>query len=79
MRSAPLWCWHSKKKVATVVKKLKERGLASPFLRSFVVARINPMGWIKGGPVPLEDVLTTMRERVARVNVEKIKPQDLAG
>ncbi|MFZ1138025.1 MAG: hypothetical protein WAN76_02530 [Candidatus Sulfotelmatobacter sp.] len=28
---------------------------------------------------PLEDVLKTMRERVAEFNVEKITPQDLAG
>jgi ParB family transcriptional regulator, chromosome partitioning protein len=66
-------------KVAAVVKKLKERGLVSPYLRSFVVARINPLRWIKGDPPPLEDVLKTMRERVAKFNVEKIRPQDLAG
>jgi hypothetical protein len=28
---------------------------------------------------PLEDILKTMRERVTKFNVEKIKPQDLAG
>jgi len=66
-------------KVAAVVKKLKERGLVSPYLRSFVVARINPLRWIKGEPPTLEDVLKTMRERVVKFNVEKIKPQDLAG
>jgi ParB family transcriptional regulator, chromosome partitioning protein len=66
-------------KVAAAVKKLKERGLVSPYLRSFVVARINPLRWIKGDPPPLEDVLKTMRERAAKFNVEKIKPQDLAG
>jgi len=66
-------------KVAGVVKKLKERGLLSPYLRSFVVARVNPLRWIKGEPPPLEDVLKTMRERVAKFNVEKIRPQDLAG
>jgi ParB family transcriptional regulator, chromosome partitioning protein len=66
-------------KVAAVVKKLKERGLVSPYLRSFVVARINPLRWMQGDPPPLEDVLKTMRERVARFNVENIKPQDLAG
>ena len=66
-------------RVAAVVKRLKERGLVSPYLRSFVVARINPLRWIKGDPPPLEDVLKTMRERVAKFNVEKIKPQDLAG
>jgi ParB family chromosome partitioning protein len=78
-------CWPDvlvlelEERVATVVKKLKERGLVSPYLRSFVVARINPLRWIKGDPPPLEDVLKTMRERVAKINVEKIKPQDLAG
>src|SRR6266581_298581 len=66
-------------KVAGVVKKLKERGLVSPYLRSFVVARINPLRWIKGDPPPLEEVLKTMRERAAKFNVEKIRPQDLAG
>ena len=66
-------------KVAAVVKKLKERGLVSPYLRSFVVARINPLRWMQGDPPPLEDVLKTMRERVAKFNVENIKPQDLAG
>src|SRR5205085_9159625 len=66
-------------KVAAVVKKLKERGLVTPYLRSFVVARIDPLRWIKDDPPLLEDVLKTMRERVAKFNVEKIKPQDLAG
>ncbi len=66
-------------KVAAVVKRLKERGLVSPYLRSFVVARINPLRWIQGEPPALEDVLKTMRERAATFNVEKIKPQDLAG
>lgn len=66
-------------KVAGVVKKLKERGLVSPYLRSFVVARINPLRWIKGEPPALEDLLKTMRDRAAAFNVEKIKSQDLAG
>ena len=66
-------------RVAAVVKKLKERGLVSPYLRSFVVARINPLRWIKGDAPSFEDVLKTMHERIAKFNVEKIKPQDLAG
>ena len=66
-------------KVAGVVKMLKERGLVSPYLRSFVVARINPLRWIKGDPPELEDLLQTMRERAARFNVDKIRSQDLAG
>jgi ParB family chromosome partitioning protein len=66
-------------RVATVVHKLKERGLSSPYLRSFVVARINPLRWIAGEPPPLEDLLRTMRDRATRFNVEKIQPKDLAA
>src|SRR5215470_13099508 len=66
-------------KVASVVKRLKERGLVSPYLRSFVVARINPLRWIKDEPPPLEEVFKIMRERAVKFNVEKVKPQDLAG
>jgi ParB family transcriptional regulator, chromosome partitioning protein len=66
-------------KVAAAVKKLKERGLVSPYLRAFVVARINPLRWIKGEPPELEEVLKTMRDRAARFNVDKVKQQDLAG
>jgi ParB family chromosome partitioning protein len=66
-------------KVADVVARLKERGLTSPYLRTFVVARINPLRWIKGDPPSLDEVLKTMRERAAKFNVEKIKPQDLAS
>ena len=66
-------------KVAEAIAKLKERGLQSPYLRSFVVARINPLRWIKGEPPEAEKVLQTMRDRAARFNTEKVKQQDLYG
>jgi ParB family chromosome partitioning protein len=66
-------------RVSEAVKKLKEKGFVSPYLRTFVVARINPLRWILGEPPPLEEVLKTMRDRAARFNVEKIKQSDLAN
>ena len=66
-------------RVAAVVAKLKERGFVSPYLRAFVVARINPLRWIEGEPPPLDEVLKTMRERAGRFNVEKVKQSDLAN
>ncbi len=65
--------------VSAAVKKLKDKGFVSPYLRTFVVARINPLRWIQGDPPPLEEVLKTMRDRAARFNVEKIKQSDLAN
>src|SRR5688572_19245249 len=66
-------------RVAAVIAKLKARGFVSPYLRAFVVARINPLRWLQGEPPPLEDVLKTMRERASKFNTEKVKQEDLAG
>jgi ParB family chromosome partitioning protein len=66
-------------KVTAAVAKLKAKGFVSPYLRAFVVARINPLRWIQGDPPPLEEVLKTMRERAAKFNADKVKQEDLAG
>src|SRR4051812_45431003 len=39
-------------RVTEVVAALKERGLVSPYLRSFVVGRINPLRWMSDEPPP---------------------------
>jgi len=69
----------SVERVAAVIAKLKARGFVSPYLRAFVVARINPLRWIQGEPPPLEDVLKTMRERAGKFNADKVKQEDLAS
>ncbi|HJY78435.1 MAG TPA: hypothetical protein VKE95_17475 [Burkholderiales bacterium] len=66
-------------RVAGVIAKLKARGFVSPYLRAFVIARINPLRWMQGEAPPLEDVLKTMRERAGKFNTEKIKQEDLAS
>ena len=64
--------------VSAAIAKLKEKGLVSPYLRSFVVARINPLRWIQGDLPPAEKVLTQMRDRAARFDAGKVKQDDLA-
>ncbi len=64
--------------VAAAIARLREKGLVSPYLRSFVVARINPLRWIKGDLPPAEKVLTTMRDRAAKFNADKVRQEDLA-
>ena len=66
-------------RVGAVVAKLKARGFVSPYLRAFVVARINPLRWMQGEPPPLEEVLKAMRERAAKFNSDKVKQEDLAS
>ncbi len=64
-------------KVSEAMQRLRDRGLQSPYLRSFVVARVNPLRFIKGDLPSTVDVLTTMRDRAARFNVDRVKQEDL--
>jgi ParB family transcriptional regulator, chromosome partitioning protein len=64
--------------VAAAVEKLKARGLTSPYLKSFVVARINPLRFIKGEPPPLNELLDTMLKRARGLDATKIRSEDLA-
>jgi ParB family chromosome partitioning protein len=65
--------------VAAAVAKLKAKGFVSPYLKAFVVARINPLRWIQGEPPELEEVLRTMTARAAKFNADKVKQEDLAS
>src|SRR6202011_5666601 len=46
--------------VGEAVEKLKARGMNSPYLRTFVVARINPLRFIKGELPSYDELLQTM-------------------
>jgi ParB family chromosome partitioning protein len=64
--------------VGEAVEKLKARGFKSPYLRTFVVARINPLRFMKGDPPPLDELLPSMAKRAKGMNPEKIRPEDVA-
>jgi ParB family transcriptional regulator, chromosome partitioning protein len=65
--------------VTAAVDKLKERGLKSPYLRNFVVARVNPLRFIKGELPSFEELLATMTSRARGLKVDRINPSDLAS
>jgi ParB family chromosome partitioning protein len=67
----------------TVVEKvdaLKAKGLTSPYLKSFVVARINPIRFRPKDAAPLsfDEVMERMTKAAEKLNVEKVKVEDLA-
>jgi ParB family chromosome partitioning protein len=64
--------------VSEAVAKLKEKGLQSPYLKNFVVARVNPLRFIKGDLPSFDELLATMTSRAQKMNVEKIGAGDLA-
>jgi ParB family chromosome partitioning protein len=64
--------------VSEAVEKLKAQGLKSPYLKAFVVARVNPLRFMKGEPPPLGELFGAMTKRARAMNAQKIKPEDLA-
>jgi ParB family transcriptional regulator, chromosome partitioning protein len=64
--------------VGEAVEKLKARGLTSPYLKAFVVARINPLRFIKGAPPSFDELMETMTKRARGMDPGRIKSEDLA-
>jgi ParB family chromosome partitioning protein len=65
-------------RVAEVVQKLKAKGFVSPYLKTFVIARSNPLRFMKEPP-ELEALIATIRVKVERFNVDKIKQEDIVA
>jgi ParB family chromosome partitioning protein len=65
-------------RVTEIVQKLKGRGFTSPYIRPFVVARINPIRFSKSTEFDFDDVMSRMDKAAAKFNVEKIKQEDVA-
>jgi ParB family chromosome partitioning protein len=64
--------------VARVVDALKKRGLTSPYLKPFVVARINPSRFSKSTEFDFDEVMDKMLASAAKFNVERVKQEDVA-
>lgn len=62
------------------VEALKAKGLTSPYLKSFVVARVNPIRFRPKDALPLSfaDALGRMAQAAQKFNPDKIKLDDLA-
>jgi ParB family chromosome partitioning protein len=64
--------------VAEAVARLKERGFDSPYLKAFVVARVNPLRFVKGPAPDLDSVLAQMTKRARGMDPAKVKGEDVA-
>lgn len=62
------------------VEALKAKGLTSPYLKSFVVARVNPVRFRPKDAAPLsfEEALDRMAKAAAKFDPDKIRMDDLA-
>jgi ParB family chromosome partitioning protein len=64
--------------VSKVVAALKGRGLTSPYLKPFVVARVNPIRFSKSTEFDFDEVMDKMTSSAAKFNVDRVKQEDVA-
>ena len=64
--------------VGKVVDGLKAKGLTSPYLKPFVVARINPIRFSKATEFDFDEVIDKMTASAKKFNVDRIKQEDVA-
>ncbi len=59
---------------------LKAKGLTSPYLKSFVVARVNPIRFRPkdARPLSFDEALERMTQAAQKFNPDRIKMDDLA-
>ena len=65
--------------VAAAVAQLKARGFQSPYLKNFVVARINPLRFKRGARADFEDTVDAMLAAVQKLDVTKVRADQLAA
>ncbi len=65
--------------VAEIVKDLKARGLESPYLKAFVIARLNPLRFKRGAKGDPDDIIAQMTASAKRFDPAKIKPGQIAA
>jgi ParB family transcriptional regulator, chromosome partitioning protein len=63
--------------VSRIIEKLKARGLTSPYLRPFVVARVNPIRFSTSTEFDFDDVLDRTLKNTGKFKVERIKQEDV--
>jgi ParB family chromosome partitioning protein len=65
--------------VADAVKALKERGFESPYLKAFVIARVNPLRFAKGEPGDWDTVIDKMLASAQKFDASKVKADQVAA
>ena len=63
--------------VSAIIGKLKARGLTSPYLRSFVVARVNPIRFSTSTEFDFDDVLERMRRAAGKFKIDRVRQEDI--
>jgi ParB family chromosome partitioning protein len=71
-------------RVKEIIEGLKSRGFRSPYLRNYVVARINPVRFVRAKkgetkpPMPMGAALTRMAASARKLDPEKVRESEVA-
>jgi ParB family chromosome partitioning protein len=63
--------------VSGIIEKLKAKGMTSPYLRPFVVARVNPIRFSTSTEFDFDEVLDRMQRAASKFKIEKVKQEDV--
>ena len=63
--------------VTAAVDKLKARGLTSPYLKPFVVSRVNFTRFSKATSFDFDEALDKIIASAAKFNVDRVKQEDV--
>ncbi len=64
--------------VAKVVESLKSRGLVSPYLKYYVVARVNFLRFKKDGTFDFDDTIDRITASARKIDPDKVRKEDVA-
>jgi len=64
--------------VSEAIRGLKERGFESPYLRAFVVARINPLRFKRGATADFDETIDRMITAARRFDPARVKADQVA-
>jgi ParB family chromosome partitioning protein len=64
--------------VKDAVARLKERGFQSPYLKNFIVARVNPLRFKRGATADFDETIDKMLAAARRFDAERVRADQLA-
>ncbi|NIM52246.1 MAG: ParB N-terminal domain-containing protein [Gemmatimonadales bacterium] len=65
--------------VIAAVNDLKDQGFKSPYLKAFVVARINPLRFKRGAKAEFDETIDKMLQAARRFDAAKVRVDQIAG
>jgi ParB family chromosome partitioning protein len=64
--------------VTAVVEALKQKGLVSPYLKSYVVARVNFLRFAKGDDFDFDETIDKLTRATKKIDASRVNKEDVA-